>query len=93
MSTDNVPPFYIEGAAAVGDVVEVELKECNVPGRQRIVAILRDSKTLESMCIDERGAKRVLAMIREYMQLSKHLVFKSGGTKGGQKDANDASKT
>jgi len=93
MSTDGVPPFYIEGVAAIGDVVKVELKECNAPGRQKIVATLRDGRMLESICIDARGAKRLLAMIREYMQLSKHLVSGSGGTRSGQKDANDTSKT
>ncbi|HIP65601.1 MAG TPA: hypothetical protein EYH08_03635 [Pyrodictium sp.] len=78
MSTNDIPPFYVEGLAAVGDVVKVELEECGVPGRQRIIAILKNGKVLKSMCIDARGAKRLLAMIREYMQLSKHLVLENG---------------
>jgi len=78
MSTDDIPPFYIEGVAAIGDVVKVELEECNVPERQRIVATLKNGKVLKSMCIDARGAKRLLAIIREYMQLSKHLVLERG---------------
>jgi len=79
MSSDDVPPFYIEGVAAIGGVVKVELEECSVPERQKIVAVLRDGKVLKSVCIDARGAKRLLAIIREYMRLSRQLVFEGGG--------------
>lgn len=93
MSTDSIPPFYIEGVAAIGGVVKVELEECGVPERQKIVAELRDGKVLKSICIDTRGAKRLLTIIREYMQLSRQLVSEGEGTESGQKDANNTSKT
>ncbi|NPA04739.1 MAG: hypothetical protein GXO09_01410 [Crenarchaeota archaeon] len=74
----RLPSIYLEGLAATGHVVDARLEECEVPGRVKIVCRLRDGGLVESQCIDERGARRLLFSIKEYIRLSRVIVRGQG---------------
>jgi len=70
----RLPSIYLEGLAATGHVVDARLEGCGVPGRARVVCRLVDGEVAESQCMDERGARRLLMVIREYIGLSRLIV-------------------
>ncbi len=60
---------HLEGLASVGKVERFWVEDCRYPGFRKIVAKTVDGEVVETKCIDERGAKKVIL----YLQYAKNM--------------------
>ncbi len=65
---------HLEGLAAVGKLRSFQVKECAGSARVKIIAVDDEGNMYETMCLDARGAKRLIRVLEEYLSLSKLLV-------------------